>query len=131
QNLVLPLQYHRMSSEKLTEQRVWEVLELFKIDSVANLRPSEVTGAVRKAMCVARAFVHEPQVILLDDPTTGLRAEVKSVLNSLILEHRAQNPHSLIFIATDDRSFVTEIVDSVITVQRDSLTVEGFKEKIA
>lgn len=85
-NLMLPLLYHKACHYTVAEKRVNELLEIFHVERYRNERPASVPGAVRKASCVARAFVMEPEVLLLDEPTTGLTEEALHAL-SLCLEN--------------------------------------------
>jgi phospholipid/cholesterol/gamma-HCH transport system ATP-binding protein len=75
ENLILPLLYHEFLPPEEANQRVDEIIEYFAISQAANLRPFAVSGSVRKLACVLRAFVHWPQVVLLDDPMTGLKED--------------------------------------------------------
>jgi ABC-type transporter Mla maintaining outer membrane lipid asymmetry ATPase subunit MlaF len=77
ENLLLPLNYHNFFSPEESEERVLDFLEKFELGAVKSLRPSEVTGSQRKAAVVARALLLRPEVLVLDDPTTGLRNSVK------------------------------------------------------
>lgn len=131
QNLSLPLEYHNIFDEKKRHSKVGELLSAFGLAELSELRPSSVPGSVRKAMCVARAFVHEPQIILLDDPTTGLRAEVKSKLKIIIKEYIADHKNSAIFIATDDFEFISDIASQQIVLKKNSLEYRNIKENAA
>lgn len=74
-NLMLPLLYHKMITEQEACRRVEHAIDRFGLSAVKHLRPYAVTGSMRKLTCVIRAFLHEPQVIFLDDPLIGLKEE--------------------------------------------------------
>src|SRR5690606_30834594 len=80
QNLSLILEYHKFSKEQQIRDHVMSKLQDYGIEEYADVRPSLVPGGVRKVICVLRAFIHDPQVYLLDDPSTGLRKEARKAL---------------------------------------------------
>lgn len=74
ENLLLPLQYHNIQTSE-SEKWVQTLLQRFKLDRIQHLRPFNAPGSQRKATCVARAFVHKPDILLLDEPDAGLKDE--------------------------------------------------------
>lgn len=94
-NLMLPLLYHKAASFKDSEKRTDEILKMFGIDKYKNERPASVPGGVRKAACVARAFMMDPQILILDEPTTGLHEEGLGAL-IMLLRRREKAPLTLI-----------------------------------
>lgn len=84
ENLLLPLQYHSVMTASEAAKRVDELCELFELTKVAHVRPSSATGSHRKACIVARAFVLKPELIVLDEPFTGLTSSVTSHLKKFI-----------------------------------------------
>ncbi len=81
ENLILPLNYHKMVDDDDAVQRVQQVIEMFGISPARDLRPFAVSGSQRKLTCLLRAFIHWPQVVFLDEPVTGLKEDN---LNDLI-----------------------------------------------
>jgi phospholipid/cholesterol/gamma-HCH transport system ATP-binding protein len=117
QNLTLPLMYHNNLSPEQAEKDLVQVFKDFQLDSYAEMRPSNVVGGVRKATCVARAFVMNPEMLLLDDPTTGLRVEVKAALKKSIQARMASGELKHVFIVSDDVNFVGDIFNHVISIE--------------
>ncbi len=74
-NLTLPLLYHKLVGEEDAAEIVEHVLDMFGLQSIKDQRPYAVSGSQRKLTCVVRAFIHAPQVVFLDDPTTGLKQD--------------------------------------------------------
>lgn len=83
-NLMLPLLYHKAAGYRDSEKRAEEILKMFAIEKYKNERPASVPGGVRKAACVARAFMMDPQILILDEPTTGLNEEGLGALMFLL-----------------------------------------------
>ena len=114
ENMLLPLQYHSFSDQKGCEQRVDYILEKLKITKSSLFdRPANVRGSLRKAICVARAFIFDPELILLDDPTTGLNSVMRTALKEYIVELKKEGNRHM-YIATDDIDFITDVVDHTI-----------------
>ncbi len=75
ENLLLPLQYHKLVSPEEAQDRVEQAMRLFALAENRDLRPSAIPGSQRKMTCVIRAFINWPQVVFLDDPLTGLKQD--------------------------------------------------------
>lgn len=102
ENLLLPLHYHNALSYDEAILRVEELLEKFDLIKEKDLRPSEVTGSQKKAACVARSLVLHPEVLLLDDPTIGLKSATREALFSEVEEHMSKRNLKLVISASDD-----------------------------
>lgn len=75
ENLALPLTYHGVCPEAEARPTVHALLERFGLGEVAGERPFAVTGSERKLTCVLRAFVHAPELVVLDEPMAGLKRD--------------------------------------------------------
>jgi ABC-type methionine transport system ATPase subunit len=86
ENLMLPLIFHQRCELAEATQRVNHWMQRFHLDKVRDQRPFSVTGGQRKAAVILRAFIHHPQLVLLDDATTGLKEESLEAFVELIEE---------------------------------------------
>jgi len=118
-NLSLQLEYHNFGTHDAIQTQVEKYLTIFNLHSVMNERPSSIVGSLRKAACVARAFVHEPQLLLLDDPTTGLRSEVRTRLARLIGE--AKDKGQTVILTGDDEDFFNQFSPIVFEFKNQKL----------
>ena len=85
QNIKYPLREHHWGNEKKLDERVEEVLEMVGLPGSQKLKPAELSGGMRKRVGLARAIAVEPDVILSDEPTTGLDPINVRRSNGLIL----------------------------------------------
>lgn len=123
QNLLLPNEYHNydFGTPDNLVAHLAEYMQIFGLNKVAHERPSAIIGGLRKSACVARAFVHEPELLLLDDPTTGLSEEIKSRLRDLILRKKAKGEIKHVIVATNDVEFMKALNPLMIEVTADQL----------
>lgn len=131
QNLTLPLEYHHTYNTEEIEEVVNEYLELFNLTNVAHERPSSIPGAFRKAACVARAFLMNPQFLLLDDPTTGLRPELRKRLKDLVLKKRQSGELKHVYVATYDSEFVKGLAEVFLEIRDQKLRFESVAKAVA
>jgi phospholipid/cholesterol/gamma-HCH transport system ATP-binding protein len=84
ENVALPLRKHTELSEEEIAATVSEKLKLVGLTGVSDHYPAEMSGGMKKRVGLARAVVMNPQVVLYDEPTTGLDPIMSDVINELI-----------------------------------------------
>jgi len=84
QNIKYPLREDKWGTEKDMTDRVAEVLEMVGLPGTEKLKPSALSGGMRKRVGLARAIAIQPEVILYDEPTTGLDPINVRRINGLI-----------------------------------------------
>jgi len=88
ENVAFPLREHRKDmADSDIAQRVRELLEMVELDSqrTSKKMPSELSGGMRKRVGIARAIALRPEILLFDEPTTGLDPVTSQVIDDLIL----------------------------------------------
>lgn len=118
ENLALPLQFHQIFPPDIIREKVQELIALFGLEDVSRQRPSELSVNNRKSAVVARAVIHQPDVLLLDDPTTGLSEENKSRLKTFITEKRSKGILKHVFLCSDDLRFCENFVEKTIHIEK-------------
>jgi len=96
--------------EKITHERVTQV---GLPTSVLGKRPAQLSGGMRKRVGLARALAMNPEVVLYDEPTTGLDPIVSDVINELIIRTRKQNPVTSV-VVTHDMKTAQKVADRVV-----------------
>ena len=84
ENLALPLREHTELTEKEIEQKVNSVLDLVGLAETHSLMPAELSGGMVKRVGFARAIVTDPELVLYDEPTTGVDPIINTVLTQTI-----------------------------------------------
>ena len=84
-NIGFPLKRAGWSRERVSE-RVEECLELVHLEGAGAKLPSQLSGGMRRRVGLARAIALEPQILLFDEPTTGLDPVISAVIEELILD---------------------------------------------
>ncbi|HAV62836.1 MAG TPA: hypothetical protein DCY13_10775 [Verrucomicrobiales bacterium] len=88
-NLVQTGRYYRPRLENLPE-RIDALLKQFGLDEFADQKPDTLSGGYKRRLMIARAVVHQPKVVFLDEPTTGLDPQARVAVWELINGLRAQ-----------------------------------------
>ena len=86
ENVGFALIEHTDLSEKAVRERVEEALENVGLKGIQDLRPSELSGGMKKRVALARAICMRPEILLYDEPTTGLDPIMADAINDLIIE---------------------------------------------
>ncbi len=104
--------------------RVGEILATFRVESLRKQKPGEISGGERQRIALARSLVTEPRVLLLDEPLTGLDAELKA---GIVDDLRAWNAASRIPIlyVTHSREEVDALGERVIAVENGRVVSRG------
>ena len=114
ENILFPLRQHRPKERKQHQQEMLERLgEVGLPTSVLTKRPAELSGGMRKRVGLARALIMQPEVLLYDEPTTGLDPIVSDVINELMMRTRESYGVTSI-IVTHDMKTAHKVADRVV-----------------
>jgi len=104
ENISFVLRRERRLSEKEINERVEEVLEMVELGGIEKKKPSELSGGMRKRVGLARAIIYKPEIVLYDEPTTGLDPVVSDSIDQLIIRVREKLKITTIVVTHDTRS---------------------------
>ena len=113
-NVAFGLRAQSKCDEKEIEKLVlMRVKEVGMKESVLGKKPAELSGGMKKRIGLARALILNPEVMLYDEPTTGLDPIMTDVINELILQTRKNMPVTSIVVTHEMRT-VNKVADRVI-----------------
>jgi phospholipid/cholesterol/gamma-HCH transport system ATP-binding protein len=116
QNVAFPLKQHRQLEDSEVESLVRRALaDVGLTPSVIYKRPAELSGGMRKRVGLARALVMDPELMLYDEPTTGLDPIMSDVINELILRTQRRSGVTSVVI-THDMNTARKVADRVVMV---------------
>jgi phospholipid/cholesterol/gamma-HCH transport system ATP-binding protein len=123
-NVAFPLREHTKLSRKEIRERVMERLEGLGIARAANKWPAELSGGMQRRVAVARAVVLETEVLIYDEPTTGLDPLTVRTVDDLIAETESKFGVTSIVISHDMAS-VFRIADRLTFLNFGEVVVSG------
>jgi phospholipid/cholesterol/gamma-HCH transport system ATP-binding protein len=114
QNVAFPLRQHTDFNDARIRQAVLDRLaDVGLPENILYKKPAELSGGMRKRVGLARAQIMSPEVILYDEPTTGLDPIMSAVINELILRTRNRNPVTSV-VVTHDMQTAAKVADRIV-----------------
>jgi phospholipid/cholesterol/gamma-HCH transport system ATP-binding protein len=128
ENLEFPLRDLRKKKKDEIDALVMEALENVGLEDAINKMPSELSGGMRKRIGLARTLILKPEIILYDEPTTGLDPITSKEISELILEIQKKYKTASVII-THDVECARIVANRIIIIKEGMLNAEGtFKE---
>lgn len=125
ENLEFPLRRIRKElSEAEIERKVVEALENVSLPDAIDKMPSELSGGMRKRVGLARTIIVDPEIILYDEPTTGLDPITSDEISQLILELQKKLKTSSIII-THDIECAKTVADRIVMLKDGKVYKDG------
>jgi phospholipid/cholesterol/gamma-HCH transport system ATP-binding protein len=128
ENVALPLRENTELSESEIRERVEHKLSLVQMIDTWNLMPPELSGGMRKRVGLARALVTDPEIVLYDEPNTGLDPEISMSVNHLIRD-LAERLQITSIVVTHLVSCVLFAADRVVLIDQGRVFAEGTPEE--
>lgn len=129
ENVGFGLFEHTHITQKEILDRVEESLSLVGLGGIGNLMPSELSGGMKKRVALARAICIKPQILLYDEPTTGVDPITADSINELIRSlHDKLKVTS--FAVTHDMRSAYHIADKIAMMYKGKIVLEGTSEEI-
>jgi len=129
ENVSFFLMRHRGISEKKAKEIAIEKLRLVGLVGIEDLMPSELSGGMRKRVGLARAIAHDPEILLYDEPTTGLDPIMADAINDLIIDLKKKLNVTSVAI-THDMHSAYKIGDRIAMLYEGRIIEVGTPEEI-
>jgi phospholipid/cholesterol/gamma-HCH transport system ATP-binding protein len=124
ENLNFPLKRNFNFSEEEREYKIVQSLKMVGLENAIDKMPSELSGGMKKRIGLARAIITEPELMLYDEPTTGLDPITSKEISALILELQKKLDMTSI-VVTHDLLCAQIIADRAIVLHKGDIIAEG------
>jgi len=130
ENIIFPIRQHvKIKEWRDVEDLVKAKLAMVGLDGFQNYYPANLSGGQRKRVALARAIALNPEVILYDEPTTGLDPIRSDVINELVLKLKRELGVTTVAV-THDMTSAYKIADRIIMLHNGKIVADGAAEHI-
>ena len=123
QNVELPLKVAGVARET-RQGKVRELLELVGLEDKHGAYPAQLSGGQKQRVGIARALVHDPQILLCDEATSALDPETTQAILGLLREINRRLGLTVVLI-THEMAVIREICDRVVVLERGEVVEQG------
>ncbi len=103
ENIAFPLKQHTKLGEAEMAERVAKVLSWIELEGIEEKMPSELSGGMQKRVGLARTIALEPQIVIYDEPTTGLDPLTSDTISELVLRLQTERKVTSVVVTHDVR----------------------------
>ena len=129
ENVCFPLAEHHVGTDESRIDRSRQVLDLVGLNGLQGRYPEELSGGQKKRVALARAIALEPELILYDEPTTGLDPVRADLINELILKLQSALGTTAI-VVTHDMASARKVGDRIVMLHEGRLIVDASPEEL-
>ncbi len=124
ENVGFALKEHTDASDRDINRSVREKLERVGLKDVEEMMPADLSGGMMKRVGLARAIIMDPEIVLFDEPTTGLDPIMSASIADLVLETQRSLKTTYVLI-THDMPFTYKIADKIAMLHEGRIIAEG------
>jgi ABC-type multidrug transport system ATPase subunit len=116
ENLLLPISYHQLMDMNEAQELINDWAKRFRFFHQLDERPAHVSGGLRKLVCVLRAILVRPQILLMDDPFTGLDPKTRTEFLALLTEERKRGASTSVLFTSNDEDWARRLCTNEVWV---------------
>lgn len=124
ENVAFPIVQHARPDDRQLEETVAQKLRMVGLDGLQSRSPGQISGGQRKRVALARAIALNPEVVLYDEPTTGLDPVRADVINELILKLKRELRVTGI-VVTHDMTSAYKVADRIVMLDKGRIIADG------
>lgn len=128
QNVVFPLKEHTEMNQVQMLDKVNATLKKVGLEGLNNKYPSELSTGEKKRVGLARALVNDPEVILYDEPTTGMDPIVSEMIDKLIVKVNDQDRELTSIVISHDLKAALDTAENIVMLYKGRVQLEGSPE---
>jgi phospholipid/cholesterol/gamma-HCH transport system ATP-binding protein len=129
ENIAFALRRERKWTEGEINQKVGEALTMVELAGIETKKPAELSGGMRKRVGLARAIVYRPEIILYDEPTTGLDPIAADRIDRLVVSIRERLKVTTVAVTHDMRS-AGRIAQRILMLHEGRIHFTGTPEEV-
>jgi lipooligosaccharide transport system ATP-binding protein len=114
--------------KKEAEKRAYELLNFFQLDEKRNATIPQLSGGMKRRLIIARALINEPQILLLDEPTTGLDPQGRHIVWDEIRSLRKRGV--TIILTTHYMEEATALCDRLLIIDNGKIIESGSPQEL-
>lgn len=129
ENIGFPLAEHTNLSREKVAEIVAQKLKMVGLDGIQNKWPAELSGGQKKRVALARAIALDPELVLYDEPTTGLDPPRADEINELILKLKRELGVTSV-VVTHDMVSARKVADRILMLDQGKFIYDGTPDEI-
>ncbi len=129
ENVAFGLRRHFQYSEEVIQQKVTQSLQLVQLSEVEQKFPAQISYGMQKRVSLARTVAIEPQILLFDEPTTGLDPVTTNAVNGLI-QDLSRKLHTTSVVVSHDMNCALAIADRIVVLDKGEIMAVGTPDEL-
>ncbi|MFQ5523294.1 MAG: ABC transporter ATP-binding protein [Acidimicrobiia bacterium] len=122
ENLYVYGRYHDMARKRIWE-RIDELLAFAELEERRNSKVDSLSGGMKRRLTIARALINEPELVILDEPTTGLDPQARHLLWDRL--YRLKRDGATLIITTHYMDEAEQLCDRLVVMDKGKIVAEG------
>lgn len=124
ENVVFPLRFRKGIEEQDYEGKVMDILETIHIEKLSDKPATDLSGGQQQRVALARAVVHDPSLVLLDEPLSNLDAKLRTEMRNEIQRLQVELGLTMIYV-THDQEEAFYLADNVLVMNEGKVEEKG------